>query len=174
MPEHLVAIIAFAGAGQRRRLFRILDILTVKRATGDILEQCRFLINTQFMFPKKEKDSTTKIFDDDGWIRSLTEARAVTAEILEERITNGQSEVDPKKNPTHPDGEVPAKCVSRRLQALSEGEIAALTAAMRQLGVGSQKEELKPSPFSTNSWLTSGRPELSQDQSLTKHMVLYY
>ena len=32
--EHLDAIISFAGTGQRRRLFRVLDILTVKWATG--------------------------------------------------------------------------------------------------------------------------------------------
>ena len=31
--EHLYAIIAFAGPGQRRRLFRILDILKIKWAT---------------------------------------------------------------------------------------------------------------------------------------------
>ena len=37
------AIIPFAGAGQRRRLFRILDILTVLWVTGDIPEECRFL-----------------------------------------------------------------------------------------------------------------------------------
>ena len=35
-------------------------------------------------------------------------------------------------------GELLRKYVSRRLLALSEGEIAALTTAMRQLGVGSQ------------------------------------
>ena len=35
-------------------------------------------------------------------------------------------------------GEFLWKCVSRRLLVLSEGEIAALTTAMRQLGVGSQ------------------------------------
>ena len=49
------------------------------------------------MFLKKEKDTTTKIFDDDEWIRSLTEAQEITADILEERITYDQDEVDPKK-----------------------------------------------------------------------------
>ena len=52
----------FAGAGQRRRLFRVLDILMVKWTTGDLPEDCRFLFNTQLMFLKKEKDPTTKIF----------------------------------------------------------------------------------------------------------------
>ena len=63
--EHLDAIVAFAGAGQRRRLFRGLDILTVKWATGDLPEECRFLLNTQLMFLGKEKDPTSKQFDDD-------------------------------------------------------------------------------------------------------------
>ena len=52
--EHLGAIISFAGAGQRRRLFRGLDNLTVKWAIGDLPEESRFLLNTQLMFLKKE------------------------------------------------------------------------------------------------------------------------
>ena len=72
--EHLDAIISFAGAGQRKRLFRGLDILTIEWAIGDLPEDCRFLLNRELMFLKKEKDPTTKLFDDDEWIRSLTEA----------------------------------------------------------------------------------------------------
>ena len=53
---NLDAIVAFAGAGQRRRLFRRLDILTIKWATGDLPEECRFLLDTHLMFLKKEKD----------------------------------------------------------------------------------------------------------------------
>ena len=34
--EHLNAIVSFAGAGYRRRQFRELHILTIKRATGDL------------------------------------------------------------------------------------------------------------------------------------------
>ena len=44
------AVVSFAGAGQRRRLFRELDILTIKWVTGDLPEECRFLLNTQLMF----------------------------------------------------------------------------------------------------------------------------
>ena len=61
------------------------------------------------MFLKKLKDPTAKQFDDDEW---------VTADV--------------------PESNVECECVSRRLLALNEGEIAALTLAMRQLGVGSQ------------------------------------
>ena len=43
-------------------------------APGDLPEECRFFLSTQMMFMKKEKEPTTKIFDDDEWIRSLTEA----------------------------------------------------------------------------------------------------
>ena len=41
--EHLDAVIACAGAGQWRRIFRVLDVLTVKRSTGD-LPDCRFFL----------------------------------------------------------------------------------------------------------------------------------
>ena len=95
--EHLDAIITFAGAGHRRRLQRVLDILAVEWATGDLAEECRFLLNTTLMFQKKEKDSTTQICDDDEWIGSLAEAQEITADIPEERITHDQSEVDQKK-----------------------------------------------------------------------------
>ena len=63
--EHLDAIVSFARANQRRRLFRQLDILTIKWATGDLLEDCHFLLNTQLMCLKKEKDPTSKQFDED-------------------------------------------------------------------------------------------------------------
>ena len=76
--EHLDAVVSFAGTGQRRRLFRELDILTIKWATGDLPEECRFPLNTQLMFLKKEKDPTSKQFGGDEWIRSLTEAQEVT------------------------------------------------------------------------------------------------
>ena len=49
------------------------------------------------------------------------------------------------------------KYVSRRLLALSEGEIAALTAAMRHLGVGSQGGA---EALAIRSSLTGGRQEL--------------
>ena len=120
------AIISFVRAGQRRRPVRRLDILTIKWVVGDLREECRFFFNTQLMFWKKEKDPTTKLFDDEEWIPSLTEAQEITADV-------------PRKfaRPIHM-GEFSRKYVSRRLFALSEGEIAALMTAMRQQGVGSQ------------------------------------
>ena len=94
--EPLDAIITFAGAGQRRRLFRVLDILTVKWATGDIPEECRFLLDMQLMFLKKEKDPTNKLFDDDERIRSLA-AQAVAPDMPEGSLFHDQGGVDPKK-----------------------------------------------------------------------------
>ena len=76
--EHLDAIIAFADAKQRRRLSECRFL--VKWTTRDLPEECRFLLNTQLMFLVKEKDPTT-----------------ITADILEDRITYDQSEVDPNK-----------------------------------------------------------------------------
>ena len=94
--EHLDAIVSFAGGGQRRRLFRGIDILTIKWATGDLPEECRFLLNTQLMFLKKEKYPTSKQFDDGQWIRSLAEAQEITTDVPEDSVVYDQQEVDPK------------------------------------------------------------------------------
>ena len=117
-------------------MFRELDILTIKWATVDLPEVCRFLLNTKLMFLKKEKDPSTTQFDDDEWIRSLTEAQQVTTDIPEGSVTNDQQDVDPKKVRPIQMREFLRKCVSRRLLALSEGETAAFTTSMRQIGVG--------------------------------------
>ena len=95
--EHLDALVSFAGAGQRKRPFWCLDIPTIKWATGDLLEECRSLLNTQLMFLKKEKDPTTKQFENDEWIRSLAEAQEVTTDIPEDSVTYDQQDVDPRK-----------------------------------------------------------------------------
>ena len=68
-------------------MFRELDILTIEWATGDLPEECRFLLNTQLLFLKKEKDSTSKQFDDDELTRSLKEAQEVTTDIPEDSVT---------------------------------------------------------------------------------------
>ena len=93
--EHLDAIVSFAGAGLRRRLFQGLDIFTIKWAMGDLPGECRFLLNTQLMFLKK--DPTSKQFDDDEWIRSLTEEQEVTTDITADSVTYDQHDVDTKK-----------------------------------------------------------------------------
>ena len=103
---------------------------------GDSPEECRFLLNTQLVFLKKEKDPTTKQFDDDEWIRSLTEAQEITTDVPEDSTVYDQQVVDPINVRPIQMGEFLRKYVSRRLLALSEGEIAALTTSMRQHGVG--------------------------------------
>ena len=115
---------SLAGTGQRRRL------------SGQLPEECRFLLNSQLMFLKKENDPTTKQFDDDEWIRSLTEAQEVTTDIPEDSATHDQPDADPKNVRPIQMGEFLRKYVSRRLLALSEGEIAALMTSMRRIGVG--------------------------------------
>ena len=136
--EPMDSVISFVGAGQGKRLFRGLDIVTIKWAIGDPPEECQFLFNTQLMFLKTEKDPTTKLFGDDERIRSLTEAQEILADVQDESVAHDQQAVDPKKVRPIPMGEFLRKYVSRRLLALSEGEIAALMTAVRQLGVGSQ------------------------------------
>ena len=86
------------------------------------------------MFLKNEKDPTTKIYDDDDWIRCFTEAQEITVDIPEQCVTYGL-------------WDFLRKYVSRRLLALTEGEIAALTTAMRKLGVGSQGRCRSPRHF---------------------------
>ena len=121
------------GTFGRHRLLR-----RSRQATGDFPEECRFLLDTQLMFLKKEKDPTSKLLDDDDWIRSLTEAQEITADVREDSVMDHQ-EVDPKKvRPIQSNGKFLRKYISRRLLALTEGETAALTTAMRQLVVGSQ------------------------------------
>ena len=87
-------------------MFRELDILTIKWATRDLPEECRFLLDTQLMLLKKEKDPTSKQFDDDEWIRSLAEAQEVTADLSEDSFTCEQQDVDPPKSSAHSNGGV--------------------------------------------------------------------
>ena len=121
--EYLDAIVSFAGAGQRRHLFQGLDILTIKWATGDLPEECRFLLNTQSIFLKKEKDPTTKQFDDDESFRSFTEAQEVTTDIPEDSVTYDQQEVDSKTVRPIQMEEFLRKYVSRRLFGRSVAEL---------------------------------------------------
>ena len=43
------------------------------------------------------KDPTSKQFDDDEWVRSLTEAQEISADVPEDSVINDQQAVDPKK-----------------------------------------------------------------------------
>ena len=137
-------MIFFAEAGQRRRLFRTLDVLTIKWATGDLLEECRFLLNTQLMFFNREKDPTSKQFDDDDeWIRSLTEAQENTTDVPEDSVMCDQQHIDPQK--------VRSTQMEEFLQKFVE--IAALATSMRQIG---PKVAPRPWPSSISSSTTSG------------------
>ena len=78
-------------------MFRGLDILTITWATGDLQEEGPSSLNTQLMFSKMEKGPTSKQFEDDEWIRSLTEAQEITTDVPEDSVMYDQQEVDPKK-----------------------------------------------------------------------------
>ena len=82
------------------------------------------------------KRRTTKIFGADEWIRSLTEAQAITADIPDQHMTHDQSAANQRKVRPIQMGGVRAK-ISSRLLTLCDGEVALLTPAMRQLGFGS-------------------------------------
>ena len=97
MQQHSNAVVAFAVPGRGGECLEVLDVLTVKWATGDLPEECRFLVDTQLLF-QKEKEPSTKMFDD------LTEAEAITADIPKVQVTqasqgetSGYEDVDPRR-----------------------------------------------------------------------------
>ena len=140
--EHLDAVLQFAGAGQRRRLFRALDSLTVRWAIGDLPLSCRWLLNTQVMFLRKDAEPSCKQFDDNEWMctgdgesmRDIPEDE-VMADHPQVDVPEGHAETPPKVRPIQM-GEFLHKFVARRLLALSSTDVARLMATMRQLGVG--------------------------------------
>ena len=78
---------------------------------------------------EQKKDATSKQLDDDEWTRSLTEAQEATTDVPEDSVMYDQQDVGPRKfGPSRWDGSCgnPSR----------EGEIAALTTSMRQIGVG--------------------------------------
>ena len=153
LPEsvaQLHTIVSFAGGGQRRRLFRGLVILTIKWATGDLLEECRFLLHTQLMFLKKEKDPTSKQLDDDEWIRSLTEAQEITADASEDSVMCDQQEVDPKKSACQNESRREKLHWNDRVEGSARGGVAVSIQAHSSSGVDTSKpvsqKEVPPMP----------------------------
>ena len=130
-------------------MFRVLDVLTVGPRENSPAD-CRVLLNTQN--PQPRSSPMTK------WIRSPTEAEAITTAIPEGQVTHvaqgdisNNQDVDPKRVRPIQMGEFVRKYVSRRLSAHSEGEIAALMTPMRQEEVGlarrSRSLDNLPSPL---------------------------
>ena len=156
--EHLDDILGGAGASQRRRLTRALDELTVRWATNQLPPACRWMLNTQVLFLKKEREPTSKEFDDHEWLRTLSEHTEVpgAARQWDQDIPNPDvMEVGPEINaasgnaegpataaPTRPNvrpiqmGEFLRKWTSRRLLRLNSRDTAKVMAAMRQFGNG--------------------------------------
>jgi hypothetical protein len=145
-----------AGASQRRRLTRTLDELTVRWATNRLPRACRWLLNTQVLFLRKDREPTCKGFDDYEWLRTLpendTDAEVAGDEwmqdVAESNVVEEGPEVEPDEptNATNavprpkvrpiPMGEFLRKWVSRGLLRLTSGDMAQVMAAMRQLGNG--------------------------------------
>ena len=109
----MLLVLLVNGKNTRMPLSPYQDLARGRACSGtltlDLPEECRFLPNTQLMFLKKEKDPTSKLFDDDEWIRSLTEAPEVTTVVPEDSVTNDQQDVDPQKGSAHSDGRVLAE-----------------------------------------------------------------
>ena len=101
------------------------------------------------------KEATTKKFDDDEWIWSLTEAEAITA-AMQHQTALRTIRAWTTKGATHSNGRTRAKIRVEAAPGVSEGEVAALMTAMRQVGVASQEEELRPWQSSTSSFQMKG------------------
>ena len=56
------------------------------------------------MFLEKEKDPTSKQFDDDEWVRSLTKAQKITAD-----VTKDSASCQSEKGPVHSNGRILAE-----------------------------------------------------------------
>ena len=113
------------------------DVLTAQGAAVDLPEECRSTWTRSSCCWGKKK----KIFDDDDWGRSLTEAEANTAGVPEGQGTHAAPDgtshnqaVDPKKVRPTQMVDIVRKYMSRRLLALSEHAIAALMRVCTQGG----------------------------------------
>ena len=69
--EHLDGVLKNCGASRRRRLLRAIDELTVKWAVDALPPSCRWLLNTQLLFLRKNREPTCKTFDDAEWLEWL-------------------------------------------------------------------------------------------------------
>ena len=94
--EHLDAIASSAGDGQKRRLFRGLGVLTIKCVGRETCRKSAASSSTRSSCSCRRK-KTSKQFDDDEWIRSLTEAHEITTDVPEDSVMYDQYEVDSQK-----------------------------------------------------------------------------
>ena len=96
------------------------------------------------MFLKKEKDPATKLFDGDEWIRSLTEAQEITADIPEESVSKDQQAVDPTKV-GDVDGFLECSLALGMVAAATRMHVAAQQAActLPWVGIDDELEELR-------------------------------
>ena len=81
----------------------MIDVLTVRWATGDLPEHCKFLLNTIDVPAKKTRTYGNNV-DDDEWIRLLAAAEDVRVDVPETNAVYADggtaaatAEVDPMK-----------------------------------------------------------------------------
>ena len=134
--EHLDDVMEAAGPRQRRRLLRALDTLAVLWAVNQLPSTCAWLLNTQILFLRKDREPRDKTFDDEAWVASLArdweDDGDGGAPVPEEPA---QLPTSPKPRPIQ-QGEFLRKWTAKRLMAANHADIARVMAAMRQIGVG--------------------------------------
>ena len=140
--EHLDDVLDAAGPRQRRRLVQALDTLAVLWAANRLPPTCAWLLNTQILFLRKDREPRDKTFDDEAWIASLAqewEDEGAAAAGTIERPASSETPTRPvaptKPRPTQ-QGEFLRKWTAKRLMAANHADIARVMAAMRQIGVG--------------------------------------
>ena len=140
--EHLDDVLDAAGPRQRRRLVRALDTLAVLWAVNRLPPTCAWLLNTQILFLRKDREPRDKTFDDEAWIASLAkewEDEGPTEPEADELHASPESSTrpaaPPKPRPIQ-QGEFLRKWTAKRLMAANHADIARVMAAMRQIGVG--------------------------------------
>ena len=148
--EHLEAMQRASSPAQRRRLNRVLDELAVRWATNLLPASCRWLLNTLAVFLRKSRAPTSKVFDDEEWLR-VVQTHEWAQDIPESDIESVGSELGADDDASMADaaaatgavqvrpiqiGEFLRRLTSKRLLVLHKADSGRLMQAMRQIGVG--------------------------------------
>ena len=116
--EHLDVVLDAAGPRQRRRLVRALDTLAVLWAVNRLPPTCAWLLNTQILFLRKDREPRDKTFDDEAWIASLAqewEGEGTTTAETDERPASPE-------NPTRPAAPPPNRDLFSRGSSCAKGQ----------------------------------------------------
>ena len=139
-----------SSPAQRRRVNRVLDELAIRWAINLLPSTCRWLLNTLVVFLRKSRNPSSKIFDDEEWLREVQKpnwAHDISEDDVEmtgPEVEAGEDvpmetaaeESGPVKVRPIQIGEYLRRLTSKRLLTLQRADNGRLMHAMRQIGVG--------------------------------------